>query len=157
MATCNNCGTQVQDDVKSCPSCGQAVGNGPAAAFNNFVNPTGAVQADPKDAEDNKVMALLSYIIFFIPLLTGAHNTSPFVKYHVNQGLTLFLFGIVYGVAYGILTAILMFIPIIGWLIIAVLSIVYVVYPIFAILGIVNAVNGKMAPLPLIGKFTLIK
>jgi len=157
MANCNNCGTQVQDDVKFCPSCGQTVGNGPAAAPFAATGAPAAVQGDPADVEANKLMAILAYIIFFIPLLTGAHKTSPFAKFHTNQGTVLAIVAFVYGFAYGILSVILAFIPIIGWLIIALLGFASIIFPIFIILGIVNVVNGKMAPLPIIGKYTIIK
>lgn len=40
--------------------------------------------------EKNTGMAIVAYIIFFIPLLTEAKN-DPFVKYHVKQGLVLFI------------------------------------------------------------------
>ena len=154
MAICNNCGTQVQDEVKFCPSCGQTVGNGPAAAP---AGATGVAMADPRDAEENKMMAILSYIFFFVPLLAGTYKTSPFVKFHANQGTVLAICAIVYGVAYSILSVILAFIPILGWLLIAVLGLVSLVFPVLIILGIINVVNGKLAPLPIIGKFTILK
>ena len=40
----------------------------------------------------NKVMAILAYIIFFIPLL--AAKESKFAMYHANQGLVLFLLAV---------------------------------------------------------------
>ena len=50
--------------------------------------------ADPKDVEKNKVMAVLAYFIFFLPLLTDAKD-SPFAKFHANQGLLLLLFSVI--------------------------------------------------------------
>ncbi|GAF91940.1 unnamed protein product, partial [marine sediment metagenome] len=44
--------------------------------------------------EKNTGMAIVAYILFFIPLLTDAKN-DPFVKYHVKQGLSLFLVAVV--------------------------------------------------------------
>jgi len=38
-------------------------------------------------------MAILAYILFFIPLLTDSKN-DPYVKYHIKQGLVLFIGGI---------------------------------------------------------------
>ncbi|GAH92852.1 unnamed protein product [marine sediment metagenome] len=56
--------------------------------------------------EKNTGMAIVAYILFFIPLLTDAKN-DPFVKYHVKQGLSLFLVAVV--------IRIIAYIPIFGW------------------------------------------
>jgi uncharacterized membrane protein YvbJ len=58
MIFCLKCGSPMDDNVKFCPKCG--------------VQTAEAQQAQATDAQaKNKVMAILSYIIFFIPLLTG--------------------------------------------------------------------------------------
>lgn len=100
-------------------------------------------EMDPKDIEDNKVMAVLAYIgpLFLIPLF--AAKESKFARFHTNQGLVLFLAGLIGGVASGII-----------WILAPVVSIASLV---LTILGIVNAVQGKAKELPLIGKFKLLK
>lgn len=103
--------------------------------------------APASDVEQNKVMAILAYILFFVPLL--AAKDSPFAKYHANQGLILFIFGIVGNVIGAILAVV-----VIGICITAVVNIVWLVY---AILGIINAANGQMKPLPGFGTINLIK
>ena len=63
------------------------------------------IKADPQDAEKNKAMAIVGYIIpilFFIPLVTDAKN-SPFAKFHANQQLNFLLFLVVGYVVSGIL------------------------------------------------------
>ncbi len=114
-------------------------------------------QADIRDAQDNKTMAILAYILFFIPLLTGAHKTSAFARYHTNQGTVLFIAAAIYGIAYGILTAVLLFIPVIGWILIMVLGLASIFFLALCIAGIINAANGRMRPLPVIGRITVIK
>ena len=49
-----------------------------------------SAEAPKPSAGHNTGMAVLAYILFFIPLLTDAKN-DPFVKFHVKQGLVLFL------------------------------------------------------------------
>ncbi|OGZ64463.1 MAG: hypothetical protein A2998_01995 [Candidatus Staskawiczbacteria bacterium RIFCSPLOWO2_01_FULL_37_25b] len=87
-------------------------------------------------------MAVVAYIIFFVPLLTNAKD-DPFVKYHVKQGLVLFITAVV-------VWLIISVIPIIGILIAPILNIAIIV---LLIIGIMNAVNGVEKPLPLIGHF----
>ena len=143
MAFCGKCGTQVNDGVKFCPSCGASMIKKPAAAE------AGEIQADPNDAEANKGMAIIAYILFFVPLLTGDCQKSPFVKYHTNQGLILFLCS----VGGSIVSSIFMFIIIGAFL----LFVVGIASAALFIIGVINVVNGRMKPLPIIGKFTLLK
>ena len=91
----------------------------------------------PEKKRKNTGMAIVAYILFFVPLLTDAKN-DPFVKYHVKQGLVLFIAGIV--------SSLIWWIPFIGW---AFGIFVFVVW----IIGIINAANGEQKPLPLIGQF----
>ena len=169
MAFCGNCGTKIDDHAKFCPGCGQAV-EAPAteqikteateqpkaeqaqgqqndlsakvANLNNTKDTTD--QFDKDDIEKNKAMGLLAYILFFIPLL--AAKDSPFARYHANQGLVLFLCGLI--------SSVLWIIPILGWIIAPILSIVITV---LAVIGIINALNGKAKELPIIGKFNILK
>ena len=165
MAFCGNCGTQTQDGIKFCPSCGQQTEATDAQqaqtphmeGYLPPVVPGAPQQADIRDAQDNKMMAVIAYILFFIPLLTGAHRTSPFAKYHTNQGTVLFIAAVIYGIAYSILSMVLIFIPVIGWFLILILSIASILFLVLCIVGIINAVNGRMSPLPVIGNFTIVK
>ncbi|MDR1841398.1 MAG: zinc-ribbon domain-containing protein [Holophagales bacterium] len=160
MAFCPNCGTSIPDDVKFCPSCGASA----LGEAKQTQQTTGAqAQPDPNDAEQNKLMAIIAYILFFIPLLTGDHQKSPFVKFHTNQGTVLFLVAITANIAWWILSTILsiilarLHVPFIGCF----LSLVGILFPlatlILCVLGIINAANGKTIPLPVIGKWTIIK
>ena len=112
---------------------------------------------NPDDASQNNAMAVLAYILFFIPLLTGDFKTSPFVKFHTNQGTVMFIVALAYGVVCGILSTILLFIPFIGWMMILLLGMVWLIYPVFMVMGIINVTNGQMKPLPLIGDITIIR
>ncbi|MFA5926161.1 MAG: DUF4870 domain-containing protein [Parcubacteria group bacterium] len=107
------------------------------------------IKADVSDAEKNKAMAIVGYIIpilFFIPLVTDAKN-SPFAKFHANQQLILLISWVVVNVLGGI-------IPFLGWFIIWPLGTIFLI--IAAIMGIINASKGEMKEVPLIGSFKLI-
>lgn len=104
-----------------------------------------AFSFDPADIENNKGMAIVAYILFFVPLLAAPN--SPFAKYHANQGLTLFLTCVALNIVLGI-------IPIIGWLLLPIANLGCLA---LAVLGIVVAAQGGAKPLPIIGKYTLMK
>ena len=149
MAICEKCGNKVADGVKFCTSCGASMAGKP---FKVEVQ-TEEIQADPDDAAQHKGMAALAYILFFIPLLTGDHKKSPFVMYHTNQGLILFLFSICASTISGILIATVI-LAILGIPLLLAVSIFSLV---LFIIGIMNVMNARMKPLPLIGKFTILK
>lgn len=88
--------------------------------------------ADSADVEKNKGMAILAYIIFFIPLL--AAKESPFAMYHANQGTWLFIFSLV--------------INFIGGITVCLAPVTLIISLVYVVLGIINAANGKMQPLP---------
>lgn len=96
-----------------------------------------------KGSGKNIGMAVLAYILFFVPLLTDAKN-DPFVKFHVKQGLVLLLTGF----AVSIIGS---FLPIIGWLIILPLGSIMVL--VLWIVGVVRALGGEERELPLVGSF----
>ena len=157
MAFCGNCGTKTEDGLATCPSCGAMLGVSANAAQDGQAQGPMPGQTEARDAQENKTMAILAYILFFIPLLSGAHKNSPFVLYHTNQGTVLVLVYFVWYVITRVLGAILGIIPVIGWIIILAFNLSYLIFFALCIMGILNAINGVMKPLPVIGGYTLIK
>lgn len=186
MAICNNCGTQIADGTQFCPSCGadqtlqppynqgqQSYTQQEAQGAPNYESETQAkaeeawkkfsdtndfsAQYHPQDIDDNKVLALFSYlgILFLIPLLAAPN--SQYAKFHTNQGLILFIVEIAYAVLVTILSIIFSFIPVVRTIMSIVFSIIWIIPFVFAIIGIVNTLNGKAKELPLIGKYRILK
>jgi len=101
----------------------------------------------PEEIEAGKGMALVSYIIFWLPLLMEEHRKNKFVMYHTQQSIILAITytaaSIIAVITCGI--GIILFIPIL----------------VFQIMGIINAIQGVVKPVPLIGqlgeKFNLVK
>ena len=155
MMNCKKCGQEIADGLNVCPACGAAVNepvpeqnpqannfSGKIEALNN--TPDTTADFDAQDIENNKVMAVLAYIIFLIPLI--AAKDSPFAKYHTNQGLILFIGALV--------SSIIVIIPVLGWIIAPIIALVITI---LSIIGIINALGGKAKELPIIGKFKILK
>ncbi len=106
----------------------------------------GKVQSSAEDINENKTMAILAYILFFVPLL--AARESKFAMYHANQGLVLFLAAMAVNLIGSL-------IPVIGWFFIVLLGNLAAI--VLAVLGIVNAYRGEAKPLPLVGWIKIIK
>ena len=154
MAFCNNCGTQVGDDERFCPNCGQAVQAAPAQA-----------SADD-DVKANKGISVLSYFgpLVFIPMFT--RKNSEYAQFHARQGFTLF----VVDVAITIINSLLGLIKVTKtrevwgipveyrgtpWFISLICWLLAVGIAVFAIMGLINCLSGKKKELPLIGKLDL--
>ena len=109
-----------------------------------------------EDVEKNKIFGVLAYlwILFFIPLVVCPD--SKFGKFHANQGLVLFLFGIVGSAVIGIITMVfaLIGLGIVGVILASIFGLLDVL---LVVLGIVNAATGKAKALPIIGGISLIK
>lgn len=93
-------------------------------------------------SQKNTGMAIFAYILFFIPLLTGAKN-DPFVKYHIKQGLLVFI-------GWVVVSAISWILP---WQLGIVVTILNICVLVLMVIGIMNAAKGEQKPLPVIGKF----
>lgn len=122
------------------------------------------------DIKENINISVLSYfgIPFFVPLLMSPK--SPFVRYHANQGLlyliTVVLLGgidcLLSALFNNILPSTITFEPFSSSLVGSSLSaicttIVMAVVIALFIIGICNVIKGRKKPLPVIGKFTIIK
>lgn len=111
-----------------------------------------------KDVEQNKVMAILAYfgILVLIPIF--AAKESRFARFHANQGLTLWIAGIVYGIIYSIVTfALTAALGKAGAIIGSIVGLVSIIFLVLMIIGIINAAKGEEKELPIIGKYKMLK
>ncbi len=180
MAFCGKCGTQVNEGVKFCANCGEAidtpapeqqaqqtppVAEQPAANQSDFsakvaaLNNTADTTADydANDIAQNKAMGILAYFgpLCFIPMF--AAKGSKFARFHANQGLVLLIACVAWSIAYGILNAIILAISWRLYFISDIIGLVSLVFLILAVIGIINAANGKAKELPVIGKIKILK
>lgn len=106
-----------------------------------------------EDCQDNKGMAIIAYlgILVLIPLF--AAKKSPFARFHTNQGLLLFIAGIIVG----LINLIFQAIPVLGTIIYILCMVIDIILVILMVIGIVNAATGKAKDLPLIGTIRILK
>ena len=112
---------------------------------------------DKQEIEKGKLMSFLSYlgIICLIPYF--AEKDNKYVRYHAIQGLNLCLFSIMYSIAFAVLGLCLVFIPIIGWFILLLLSLLSYLFIVLAIWGIVYVFQDKAKEIPIVNKYKIIK
>ncbi len=111
-------------------------------------------QYEMKDIEENKPYAFCSYllVLFLIPLL--ARPGSKFARFHTNQGIVLFIMGVIVAVLSWLLSLIPLVGGIVAWVVgtlggLAVLAL--------SVVGIINSATGRAKELPLIGNVRFLK
>ncbi len=176
MAFCGKCGTKVDEGVKFCPDCGNAMAEAapeqqaapvqePAANQNDFsakvaaLNNTADTTAefDANDIAQNKAMGILAYFgpLCFIPMF--AAKGSKFARFHANQGLVLLIACVAWGIVSSILNTIILAISWRLYFLTSIISLLSIVFAVLAIIGIINAANGRAKELPIIGNIKILK
>lgn len=95
-----------------------------------------------------KTLAILSYVTIIGWLISffqqkNDENKSSLVRYHLKQGLGVFIVAVIFNIALMVVASI---VPAL-----AILGLVGYAFWIFMIFGIINAANEQMKPVPLIG------
>ena len=99
-------------------------------------------------SENSKICAILSYVLVGIIwyFVDDTMRSNSFVKFHVKQALVL----LIVSVLFMFVSAILIFIPILGWLVIFVGNLALIALWIF---GLYHSATDKETELPVIGQF----
>jgi uncharacterized membrane protein len=105
-----------------------------------------ASEPTPTVGGNNTGMAIVAYILFFIPLLTDAKK-DQFVRFHVKQGFLIFALSVILWIIRAVLPWYWL------WQFSWIFSLLGLGILVLAIVGIVNAANGKKEKLPVIGSF----
>ena len=120
-----------------------------------------------EDIEKNKVMAILSYILPFIPYFV--EKDSKWVKYHSTQGMNLLVISIAFAIINTILRSVITVNRTVtvwgltssvrvtpGWLSLP-LNLISLAIGVLAVIGIINVINGKAKELPFVNKVKVFK
>lgn len=106
----------------------------------------------PEEVEDGKMMAILAWIIFLIPLF--AARDKRFAMFHTEQAIVLWAVTIILYIAVTVITIVLGQVSDTLACIVSIMSIVvWLFYLVLWIIGLLSAIQGKAKELPVIGKF----
>ncbi len=132
MPYCSGCGKQVEDGIAVCPACGKSVGAAASPA-----------SATPGAGLSDNLAGLLAYL--FIPaiifLAMEPYNRNSFIRFHSFQGIFL-------GLASFVGRIVLIFIPVIGWIILPFYELLIFV---LCVISAIKAFQGNRWHVPVIG------
>lgn len=177
---CRKCGQKLKEGTKFCSDCGEAVESTKKetqkdqktdSASEQIYGPTTSSSFDMK-----QLSQILSYFgILFIVGLVSSEKDDPNVRFHVGQGIILFIFEVILNILNFILIQFI-FTPLFrrevkiwgfvtgyemnpfGQFLIAITSIVVYGLIIYMVVrGVMNVIKKEKKELPLIGKFAFYK
>ncbi|KKR09520.1 MAG: hypothetical protein UT35_C0003G0017 [Candidatus Yanofskybacteria bacterium GW2011_GWD1_39_16] len=104
----------------------------------------------PNIQTNSNLIAILAYlsILVFIPYFISSNNS--FVRFHVSQGITLFVFEILLYV----ISAIFGFMM--SGLLYMFIDLLQLFLLVLAIIGVINVVKNRTNPLPIIGHINIL-
>lgn len=168
MKMCPNCRNQINDEAVYCPICGTGIGAAPqfnpqqtpppapeySTGFNPppvyappvpYVDPYDHTEDfDAKDISENKVIAMLVYLLGPVGILIAllASSTSKYAGFHVRQALKLTVVEILATFGLAVLTLLTALIDLSGFGVF-VAAVVYIALLVIKIICFIQICNGK--------------
>ncbi len=148
MKFCTKCGTQCIDEANVCTNCGYAFTTPNAAVVDENDH---TAEFDAKDISDNKVVAMLPYLMGPVGLIIAIlmANTSKYVQFHVRTALKY----LVVTTLIGLISALLCWtfiVPIVG-------GIAMVVIAVLQIISFIQVCQGKAKDPAIISSLKFLK
>ncbi|MGA9508317.1 MAG: zinc-ribbon domain-containing protein [Candidatus Sulfotelmatobacter sp.] len=142
--SCAECGASMPDTAAFCPGCGHSI------------RPVGLVQGNvgvlPRTIAG--ALAYCTIIPAIIFLLVEPYNRDRFVRFHSFQCIGFSLAALVIGAVLRAAAFLLLFVPLLGYLVVLLLSMVASLgLVVIWVVLIVKALQGEMFKLPLVGDF----
>ncbi len=144
LLLCPECGTQMPSTAAFCPGCGCPIPTAPKAQ--------GKIGVLPR-----RVAGALAYVTFIPPivfLLTRPYRHDRFVRFHSVQCLLLCGAGLLVGVVVRLLAVVLLLIPMLGILLVGLLSTLVGLAACFVwLILVIKALQGESFQVPVLGAF----
>lgn len=148
MKYCTKCGTQCEDNVAVCPSCGNKF---EVAAAKPVDNKDHTAEFDAKDISDNKVVSMLPYLLGIIGVIVAAilATDSPYAKFHVGVALKYTVVEAILIIVSAVL-AFTFIVPIAG-------GICLIIVFVLRVISFIQICQGKAKDPAIIGSFGFLK
>ncbi|MFZ0417287.1 MAG: zinc-ribbon domain-containing protein [Candidatus Sulfotelmatobacter sp.] len=146
--SCPECAASMPDTAAFCPGCGRAM----QPAIQPVERVQGNVGGLPQTVAG--ALAYCTIVPAIVFLLVEPYSKNRFVRFHSFQCIGLWLAALVFGAALRVAGVLLFFVPLLGHLVVLLLSMVVSLgFFVIWVVMIVKALQGEMLKLPVIGDF----
>ncbi len=140
---CPECAFAMPDDAAYCPGCGRPM--------RPVERATGRVGALPENIAGALAYFLIPAIVF---LFVEPYSRNRFVRFHSFQCIAVYFAAVIVGALLRILAVVMFFIPLLGPLLVGLVSMVVgLAWFILWVVLVVKALQGEMFKLPVAGDF----
>lgn len=144
VTSCPNCAAQMPAAAAFCPGCGHPMHAEPRAQ--------GTVGALPETVAGG--LAYITFIPAIVFLALEPYNKNRFLRFHSVQCLLLWAAATLVGIALKLASVVLFIIPVLGPLLVLLVSVVVALaVAVIWLVLVVKAFQGEMFRLPLLGDF----
>lgn len=153
MKICTHCGIHLADDAAFCPNCGvqcsaQPPQSGPYYPAMPYDH---TAEYDAQDIADHKVLCMPVYLMGILGLIITllARSDSPYIKFHVKQGIKLAVLENLLVLAAGAL-ALTLIVPLLAGILLLALIVIRVIC-------FIKVCGGKAVEPPLVRSFEFLR
>lgn len=144
LTSCPLCAAQMPETAAFCPGCGQSM----------HVEPRAQGTVGPLRENIAGVLAYLTFIPAVVFLVLEPYKKNLFLRFHSIQCLLFWATGILFGIALKLASVVLFIVPVLGALLVYLVSgIVVLAAIVIWLVLVVKAFQGEMFKLPALGDF----
>lgn len=149
MKYCPDCRLSYDDSANVCGQCGKPLTYIPPQSMQSFDHTDHTAEFSPADISQNKVLAMVPYLFGWVGIIIAliAAGQSPYAAFHVKQALKI-------QIVSALVSIVGAFIPIVGWIAIAVYAVVSLVINIICFYGVCK---GQAKEPPIIKNLSFLK
>lgn len=154
MMMCPKCGAKMPDDVGICSNCGEVL---TSISSHTHGGDSMVLNMHHTCSITDNALLCMSYLGFLVIVPLMFCKNTKLARFHINQGLVLFITELVYGALFLFTRWLLLAISLWLSVIVAVMAVAGIVFIIYAAMGIAGVIRGETRELPVIGSCKIIK
>lgn len=154
MMMCPKCGAEMPDNTCTCSNCGEVL---TSISSNTHGGDSIILNMHHTGNITDNALLCMSYLGFLVIVPLMLCKNTELARFHINQGLVLFITELTYCALFLFTRWLLLAISLWLSVIVAVMAAAGIVFVVYAAMGIAGVIRGETRELPVIGSCKIIK